>query len=415
MKIIVVGAGITGVSTAEWLRRYGHEVTLVDRVRPGDPAQTSYGNGGVLARCSVVPVSVPGLLAKAPMMLLNPNSPLFLRWSYLPRLLPWLIPFLRNGQPEKLEKIVAALGQLTADSVDQHQALAWETPAKLMVAKGDYMFLYRSEKDYEKDPLAVSLRLSQGFMPEPRGPERLREDDPALSPAYAYGAAFADHGWIRSPGKYVAALAAHFEAEGGTFRLAEVKDVRPAEGGRAAVTLDGGETLEADRAVIATGAWSGPLAKKLGHRAMLESERGYHLLLRNPSAQPPFPYMIADAKFVATPMDEGLRLAGIVEFGGLNAPPSAKPQALLKKRIQQVYPDLTWDGEETWLGHRPSTVDSLPLIGPSPKAPGVVFAFGAQHVGLTMGPKVGRIVADQISGRTPNIDLAPYRVDRFDP
>jgi D-amino-acid dehydrogenase len=414
MKVIVVGAGITGVSSAEWLRRYGHEVTLIDRVRPGDPAQTSYGNGGILARCSVVPVSVPGLLAKAPMMLLNPNSPLFLRWSYLPRLLPWLIPFLRNGTREKLEQIAPALANLTGDSVDQHKALAWGTPAKLMIASGDYMFLYRSRKDYDKDPLAAALRMSQGFMPEPRDAETLRQRDPALSPDYTFGAAFTDHGWIRSPGKYVAALAAHFEAEGGTFRQAEVKDIRPAESGRATITLKGGEALDADRAVIATGAWSGPLAKKLGHKPMLESERGYHLVLKNPSAQPPFPYMIADAKFVATPMDEGLRLAGIVEFGGLKAPASAKPQALLKKRIQQVYPGLTWEAEESWLGHRPSTVDSLPLIGPSPKAPGVVFAFGAQHIGLTVGPKVGRIVADQISGRTPNVDLSPYRVDRFD-
>jgi len=130
LNVIVVGAGITGVCTAEWLRRAGADVTLIDRVNPGDPAQTSYGNAGLLARCAIIPVSVPGLTAKAPKMLLDPKSPLFMKWGYLPKLLPWLVPFLRNGRMDRLKPIVKALDQLTHDSVDQHMALAKGTPAE---------------------------------------------------------------------------------------------------------------------------------------------------------------------------------------------------------------------------------------------------------------------------------------------
>ena len=409
MKAAIVGAGITGVASAIWLQRAGVEVTLIDRVRPGDPAQTSFGNAGILARCAVVPVSVPGLLAKAPGMLLDRNSPLFLRWSYLPRLLPWLVPFLRNGRKDRLEQIVSALEPLTGDSVDQHLALAKGTGAERFIQRGDYLYLYRKRADFEADALGMALRAAHGFEPELRDKSMLKEADPALSDAYSFGAAFPDHGWIAAPGPYVAALAAHFEEAGGTFREAEVADV--AEG---RVTLEGGEQIVADKVVLAAGIWSRKMAERIGHRVNMEAERGYHLMLANPSAKPPNPYMIADAKFAVTPMEGGLRCAGIVELGGIEAGPSQAPLDLLRSRIRDVYPGLSWEGETTWLGHRPSTVDSLPMLGASPRAPGVIFAFGAQHVGLTMGPRVGRMVAGLATGATPNVDMTPYRVDRFD-
>lgn len=408
MKAIVVGAGITGVSSALWLQRAGVDVTLVDRIAPGDPAQTSYGNGGILARSAIVPVSVPGLLAKAPRMLLDPGSPLFLRWRYLPRLLPWLVPFLRNGRREKLEEIVAALDPLSHDSVDQHLALARGTGAERFIETGDYVYLYRSRADYEGDALAMSLRKAHGFEIEEWDRPVLEERDPRLSPAYTFGANLPDHGWITAPGPYVAALAEAFVRQGGTLRQASVVDVSDES-----VTLEGGESLSADRIILAAGVWSKDMAERLGVKTPVESERGYHLLLKAPSFKPPTPYMIADAKFVATPMEAGLRCAGIVEFGGTEAAPSDAPLALLKKRIREVYPSLSWEDEETWLGHRPSTPDSLPMLGSVPNAPNVICAFGSQHIGLTIGPRLGRMVASMVTGTPPNIDLAPYRVDRF--
>ncbi len=414
MKVIVVGAGITGVSAAEWLRRDGHEVTLIDRVRPGDPTQTSYGNAGILARSGVVPVSVPGLIWKAPGMLLDRDSPLYLRWSYLPRLMPWLLRYMWNGRRSKVEEIARGLAPLVGDSVDQHLSLARGTPAERFIQHGFYTAIYRDRAAFEGDAFGFALRRAHGFEWEEWDRAALREYDPELSEAYTFGAALKDHGFITSPAGYVAALAEHFEREGGTFLQGEVADIAQIDGGRGAVTLTGGARREADRVVLAAGVWSGKLAGKLGHRAAMESERGYHLTLTGASHKPPAPYMVADAKVGVTPMEEGLRFAGTVDFGGIDGPPQTAPLESLRRRVRQIYPRLEWDGEETWMGQRPSTVDSLPLLGPSPKAPAIHFAFGGQHLGLTMGPRIGRMTADMIAGRKPNIDIAPYSVDRFD-
>lgn len=407
-SVIVIGAGITGVSTAVWLRRKGADVTLVDRIAPGDPRQTSYGNAGLLARCAVIPVSVPGLAGKAPGMLMDPNSPLFMKWSYLPRLLPWLIPFLRNGRMDKLLPIVKALAPLTSDSVDQHLSLAKGTEAEAFIRTGLYTYIYRNKSAFEADALAMSLRREQGFEINEVSQAELAARDPNLSPAYTFGADFPDHGWINNPGAYVAALARHFESLGGNLRTGEVD--RLTDNG---VILKDTSTLTADKVVVATGAWSKALTTPLGDKIKLESERGYHIALKNTNFQPPNPYMVTDGKFALTPMDGFLRVAGTVEFGGLNAPPSEGPPKLLRNMTEQVYPDLTWEDEDVWLGHRPSTSDSLPVIGPSKSAPNVIYAFGAQHIGLTMGPRVGRMAADLALDIRSNENLHPYRSDRF--
>jgi len=406
--VLVIGAGITGVSSAEWLRREGLDVTLIDRIRPGDPEQTSYGNGGVLARCAIVPVSTPGLLTKAPKMLLDPCSPLFMRWSYLPRLLPWLLPFLRNSSLARTRKIVAALDPLTSDSVDQHIALAKGTGAEQFIATGEYTYLYRNRKDFEGDAFGMGLRREHGYQIMERDRDALAAIDPALNPDYGFGAVFKDHGWITSPGKYMTALAESFQRSGGHFRQGEVVDI-----GDGTATLAGGEILRADKLVLATGAWSKRLADKFGLKVPLETERGYHLMLHGTNHAPPHPYMVADAKFVATPMEDGFRCAGIVEFGGLDAPASKPPVDLLRNRIRQVYPALTWQSEDVWLGHRPSTIDSLPMLGPVPALPDIIFAFGSQHIGLTIGPRLGRMVRDMVMGRSTDIDMAPYAPGRF--
>lgn len=411
-KIAVVGAGIVGVSTAEWLRRDGHDVTLFDRLDPGQPGQTSFGNAGVFAGCGVIPVPVPGLMAKVPKMLFSSLGPLHLRWSYLPKLMPWLIPFLRRATDRDVRATAEGLANLLADTTDQHLSLARGTPAEKFIRPGIYSFLYPSRDAFLADAKGHGLRRHLGFHYEERDRDRLLQDDPHLGTRYSYAACYPDNGWITDPGGYVAALFGHFQSEGGQFRRGEVDDVRPLGDGAEVVT--DGQRFSFDRAVLSGGVWSTKLATKLGHKTAMESERGYHLVLENPSHRPPFPYMLADGKFVATPMDAGIRCAGQVEFGGLEAGPSEAPFKIVNTRIRELYPTLTWEGESRWLGHRPSTVDSLPFIGPSPKAPKIHFAFGAQHIGLTSGPKTGRLIADMITGRTPNIDMDPYRVGRFD-
>lgn len=412
-KIAVVGAGILGVSTAEWLRRDGNQVELIDRVEPGSPEQTSYGNAGVLANSSIVPVAVPGLISKIPGMLLDPESPLFLKWSYLPRLLPWITRFLANGNEKSVRRIVEGLAHICGDSVDQHVTLARGTPAEKFIQHGPYAYLFPSRASYEKDPFAFELRKEHGMHWEEKTREELVALDPELGERYQFGIFMVDHGWVGDPGGYVAAIADHFLTNGGTFWQAEVEDISP--NGDGSITIETqGETRQYDRVVLSAGVWSKKLAERLGHRTPLESERGYHMVFKSPSKTPPCPYCLSDAKMVATPMDAGLRCAGLVEFGGTEAGPSEAPLRLIEKRLRALYPDMTWEETESWLGHRPAPVDSLPFMGESPKAKNVYFAFGTHHIGLTSGPKIGRLTADLIAGRTPNIDMSPYRVGRFD-
>ncbi len=412
LNIGVVGAGIVGVSTAEWLRRDGHNVTLFDRVKPGSTEQTSYGNAGLLARTAVIPASVPGILRHVPSMLFDKDGPLFLKWSYLPKLMPWLIPFLRNGRESRVREIAAALDTILGDSVDQHFALAKGTAAETLIETGNYAYIYKDRKGFEKDAFGFAIRREHGAEWEEWDRDALLEQDPNLSEDAGFAVALKDHGWIRDPGAYTAALLDAFRAGGGVFRLGEVSDIAP--GAERPLITAGGETIAFDHIVVASGVWSRRMAERLGHKVPLEAERGYHMMFKNPSHKPSIPYMMADAKFAVTPMDGGLRCAGLIEFGGIDAPASDAPLEIFERRIKRIYPSLTWDSTESWMGRRPSTPDSLPLIGHSTKAKGVWFAFGAQHVGLTSGPKTGRLVADMIAGRTPNMDMTPFATDRFD-
>ncbi len=410
-SVLIVGAGIGGVSVAEWMRRDGWQVTLIDPVLPGGKDQASFGNAGLIARTSVVPVATPSLVRKAPLMLLDPNSPLFLRWSYLPRLMPWLLPFLRNANSRKIHEIAQGLSTLTFDATDQHLALSKGTGAEAHIARGAFVSLYARKSDYETDILSIGIRRRFGLEPEHLSRTDLLERDPNLGPGYTFGTVFEDFAWLTSPARYVAAIADHFCRQGGMFRQARVAQIAPGE--RPSVTLEGGETLSADKVVLSAGAWSGKLANAMGVGMKLEAERGYHVSMHGPSFTAPGPYMVTDAKCVVTPMNGFLRAAGVVEFAGLDAPASAAPVKLIENAIARLYPDLQFDRAESWMGRRPTTPDSLPAIGECRSAPNVLHAYGGQHIGLTIGPKLGRLVADLAGGRPVNLDLLPYRPDRF--
>ncbi len=410
--IAIVGAGIVGVSTAIWLQREGHRVTLIDRLGPGEGA--SFGNGGVLASCAMVPVTGPGLMRKAPKMLMDPDQPLFLKWGYLPRLLPWLGKYLSVANEPDTRRIANAIAGVVGDSLEEHRALAKGTSAEKWIVPSDYLYIYKDRAAFQGDALAWDIRKSHGVAWEELEGAALRSYDRIFSPEQNFAVKMGDHGRISDPGKYVKALAAHVEDNGGDVVRAEVIgfvfDVNHVTGIRI-----GGETLPCDGAVLATGAWSGPLARDLGLKVPLESERGYHLELWEPSVMPRAPVMIASQKFVATPMEGRLRLAGIVELGGLDAPPSRAPFDLLRRSAQAAMPGLTWASEKEWMGHRPAPADSIPVIGAVPGLRGAYTAFGHHHIGLTSGPKTGRLLAQLIAGKQPNLDLGAYSPARFKP
>ena len=405
---MVVGAGITGVSIGENLRRAGADVTLIDRVQPGDSKQASYGNAGMLARSAIVPIATPGLLKKIPKMLVDSRFPLFLKWRYLPKLLPWAIPFFRSTSIKNFESIVRALDSLTHDSVEQHMSLARGTGAEKFIKIGQFGFLYTNNKAYAEDRVGRQIKSSYGYDYQTLTRRDIVKLDSNISDRYNFAAVFENHGWIIDPSKYLQGLFTHYTALGGKFVKAEVSNIQSQS-----ILLNDDISITADKIVIATGAWSNFLAKKLKLVPKIESERGYHIFFKGANMVPPFPLMITDGKFIATPMQGGLRCAGVVEFGGLKAPPSDAPKNLIRKKIRDVYPRLVFTEEKTWMGHRPSTPDSLPLIGPIDGFDNIICAFGSQHIGLTIGPKIGGLVRDLIYDRRTNFDFYPFKANRF--
>ncbi|MGO4910003.1 NAD(P)/FAD-dependent oxidoreductase [Pseudorhodobacter sp. W20_MBD10_FR17] len=410
-QVIVVGAGIIGVSAALWLARGGANVTVVDREIPGSEKSTSFGNAGVLAACSVAPVTAPGMILKSPRMLLNPNFPLFLRWSYLPRLTPWLLKYLSNANDEDTRRIARGIAPLTYDTVDQHRALTKGTAAAEWLTSSDYSFVYPNRAAFEADHYTWMLRKTAGFEPEVIEEGAVQEFEPNLSPDLKLLAVMRDHAYVSDPGSYIVALAQEAEKLGAKFVQSEVTDFT-FEDGRVSEVITKDCTLTCSEVILATGVWSGLLAKKLGIKVPLETERGYHIEFRDPLNGPRSPLMVTTGKFVATPMKNGLRCAGIVEFGGVNAGPSKAPLDLLRRKVKESFPNLTFEGETPWLGHRPAPSDSLPLIGEI-KNTGVFAGFGHHHIGLTAGPKTGRILAGIIFNRRENIDLTAYDPMRF--
>ncbi|MFK7869736.1 MAG: NAD(P)/FAD-dependent oxidoreductase [Roseobacter sp.] len=406
--VVVIGAGIVGVSSAIWLRRAGLDVTLVDRLGPGKG--TSHGNAGVLAAVSMVPVTAPGLIAKAPGMLASKDFPLFLRWAYLPKMVPWLLKYLSNANDADTRRIARDLAPIVSDTVSQHLALTAELDMQDWVTQSDYAFAYKSRKEFDAESYTWSLRRDAGFEPTLIEGADVQDYEPNIAQV-GFVAAMNDHGFIMDPGGYVAALADRFFAMGGQYRQTDVLDVDLSGGKVCGVeTRDG--RIDCDDLVLATGVWSKPLMKKLGLSVPLEAERGYHIVHTNAEGGPKRPTMIAAGKFVTTPMAAGVRCAGVVEFGGTEIGPSKAPFDLLRKQTKQAFPRMTWDEEIEWMGHRPAPSDSLPLIGEI-GATRVFTAFGHHHIGLTGGPKTGRLVAGLVAGQPPNIDLSAYAPQRF--
>lgn len=415
--IIIAGAGIVGVATALWLQRADpagerYQIILMD---PNGPAGgTSAGNGGVLASVGVVPVTTPGLMAKALPLLLKRHEPLFLRWSYLPRLLPFLRPYLSHANKRDVERISKGLATLLWDALDQHRALASGTEAERFLHPGPYLYLYKDSQAALADGYAWHIRYRRGFRWQDLEGDALTAFDPAFGTGFGFARLMDQHGRISDPAAYVKALAASFVEAGGTL-VHEAVDEVICDKRYVTAIRSGGRILPCDHFILTSGIWSSPLAKRLGLQPIMESERGYHVEFMNPSIMPKAPTMVASGKFVLTPMEGRLRAAGIVEFGGLSASESEPPFNLLIQQTKATLPGLTYDRLERWMGHRPAPSDSLPLIGRLTAYDNALVGFGHHHIGLTGGAKTGRILASLLADQPLDMDLAPYDPNRFQP
>lgn len=408
--IAVVGAGIVGMCCALYLQRAGRTVTVYDEHPPGTGA--SAGNAGLIGPDAVTPHIMPGILWRVPGMLMDPLGPLRLRWSYLPRALPWLLRMMRHSAPERVEAISRAMAALHAPAYEDLLPLLRAAGAEHLVKGEGRLELYQSEAAFERDRPRLGYFERRGVPFEIVRGEALRELEPALERPMAAGVLRPDSLHVTSTLGLVQALAAHFAANGGAMAQCRVERVEALPDGRVRLRTSEGEH-HAGTLVVAAGAYSARLAAQLGSRVPLEAERGYNATLPEAGIKLRRPIMLQDAHFTMTPMDEGLRLAGTVEFAGLDAPPDYARADKLIAAAKRVFPSLKADGATRWMGRRPALPDSLPVIGPSPRHKNVLYAFGHGHLGVTGAATTGRLIAALATGERPSIDMTPYRVDRF--
>lgn len=409
-RVLIVGAGIVGICCASYLQRAGFDVTVVDRLAPGEGC--SFGNAGNISPGAVVPYSMPGTLWSVPGWLMDPLGPLALRPAHLPKLAPWLLRWLAASRPAAVRRISAAMHALHRPVFSAYAPLLEAASASNLIAMTGQ--LYVSTKPGPMDTaLARELREAAGIRIESLSGLEVRELEPTLSPAFQSGLLLPNNGACLNPHRLVRVLAEQVVRNGGQVVCGEVRGFR-IEGGAPAAATIGDAEIAFDHLVIAAGAWSNTLSRQLGLNIPLEAERGYHVTIADPGTMPRIPVTNRDASFASAPMEMGLRLAGTAEYADINAAPNWRRARMLLEHGRRMYPGLSTASFTEWMGCRPTLPDGLPIIDRSGRHANVVFAFGHSHFGLTAAPTTGRIVADLVAGRQPDaIDLAPYRANRF--
>ena len=411
-SVAVIGAGIVGTVTACFLRREGHAVTLLDRDAPG--AGASFGNSGVISPAAVMPVAMPGLARKVPRWLLDETGPLYLDWRELPRLLPWLVAFVRAGREDRVRAISASLAALNGPTLDLLMPLLREAGLDAMVERKGMLYVDPAGRESVGESLAITLQRAAGYAVETLDAGSLHDLEPALAPGFSRGFLVPAAAHTLDPHRLVTGLAEHFERQGGAFRRARVERISAQGRDRAAIHF-GGETHDYDTVVVAAGVWSRPLVAGLGYRVPLVSQRGYHATFTNPGVSLGRVVLPTAVSATIVPMAMGIRIGGTVEFAGDGAPPNAKRADALCRHAKATLPALNVEERTTWMGERPCTPDSLPILGRAPRHPAVLFAFGHGHQGVIGASKTAEVIADLVAGRDPALDLGPFAADRFGP
>lgn len=413
-SVAVIGAGIVGINSALALAKEGFKVTVIDRVEPGEGC--SFGNAGILAEWSFVPIFGPEVLRSVPGYLMDREGPLTIRWTRLPRILPWLMKMLPFASSAHLRRASDAMHHLTIGCAEAYAKLAAEAGAPELVRQDPVLQVYDRESDFRKAEADLAFRAGYGIRYDALDRAALTDLEPALGEDFKWAHALKGGGTTTNPGRLVKVLAEAFRKRGGDIRKAEVRNLRRrnANGTSTGFTIETGSgAIEADRLVIAAGAFSHKLARMLGERIPLGTERGYHAVIAEPEVKLSHAVGWKARAFYASPMEMGLRLAGTVELAGLEAAPDYRRVQVIAERAKKLLPGLNGEITSQWMGFRPTLPDSMPVIGPSPRQPGLYYAFGHQHIGLTCAPATGRIIAGLMRGEAPNTDIAPFRADRF--
>jgi glycine/D-amino acid oxidase-like deaminating enzyme len=409
-RIAVVGAGAVGTCCALALQKDGHEVVLLDPDGPGEAA--SKGNAGVIANNMCIPLATPDMFKQLPQMLFDRRAPLRIVWPYLPWLAPWLGRFFLAARPARVASATKALASILAQALPAYRALLKDAGIPEILQEHGWLLVYEDTRRFEAAQRQISEQRRHGVRIEELSGDDLRIRQPALAETIQRAYLYPDCAHVVDPLVLVRRLADTFVARGGQLDVARATAIEAGASQSLQLRSNAG-TYRVDAIVIAAGIWSRPLATSLGARVPLESERGYSLTLPRPGMSLNGPILSGDFLVGLTPMGASLRIAGTVELASVDAPANHARADMLLDMAQRLLPGLDGSGAERWMGHRPSTPDSLPVIGHCHTCPGVYFAFGHGHLGLTLAAITGKMIADLAAGRPPPLDAEPFRPDRF--
>jgi D-amino-acid dehydrogenase len=410
--VLVIGAGILGLAIALRLQREGRQVTVIDRT--GVAAEASRGNAGALAFTDILPLASPGILRQAPRWLLDPLGPLSIAPAYLPRIAPWLFHFWRASFPARVKASAAAQAALMDLSIGETDAMLAAAGATHMLRSDGVLHLYESEAELAASLPGWQARADHGIaFTHLRGAQAIAELQPGLSPTLVAATFLPAWKTIADPLLLALTIARRFTELGGRLRRAEALALEPAGAEGVIVPVAGAQRITAQQVVVAAGAWSHRLARTLGERIPLETERGYNTTLPVTAFDLKRQLTFGGHGFVVTPLSCGVRVGGAVELAGLDAPPNYERSEVLLAKAKRFMPGLATEGGTQWMGFRPSLPDSLPAIGPAARDARVTYAFGHGHLGLTQAAATARLVADLVAGRPSALDLAPLRPQRF--
>jgi D-amino-acid dehydrogenase len=407
---LVIGAGVAGLSAALYLRRAGHAVTVLDPSPPAGGA--SFGNAGMISPDTAVPIALPGMLRQVPGWLVDPLGPLSVRPRYFPRALPWLLRWVEASRMSRVLAISDAMRALHRDAFECWRELLGADRFHALIRRAGMVHVWESETESPTAALERKLRERHGIASEALGPDELRQMFPGIARTIRRGVLVPGNGYTVSPARLVRTLGELLLEAGGRIEAERALKIIPREEGGYAL-MTNVAYRRAKVVVLAAGAWSGRLLAPLGVRVPLETERGYHVTLPSPGIELSTTLSNKTRSFGVTPMEEGLRVAGTVEIAGLDAPPDERRAEALLTQLRHMFPAVETRDHRLWMGFRPSTPDSLPILGEAPGRRGLYLAFGHGHFGMTGGPPSGRLVARLVAGADPGIDPAAYAPTRF--
>lgn len=407
-SVVVLGAGVAGLSAALYLQRQGRRVMVIDALPPA--SGTSYGNAGLISKDTAVPIALPGMMRKVPRWLTDREGPLRVKPSYLPTATPWLWRWIQAGQMSHVLRISDAMRALHKDSL-----LRWRE----LLGAQDYDDLIRpvgQVRIWEGEGVGAQIELDicrrHGIEHRELGQAELRDLYPEIAPDISQGLLIPGNAYTVSPQRVVRTLARKLVEAGGEIVNERVVKIIPREGGGYRL-MNNVSNRHAQRVVVAAGAWSTELLAPLGVQVPLETERGYHAMMPTPNLTLKIPLSVKNRGFGLTSMEDGLRAAGTVEIAGLQQPPDERRAEVLVQHARRIFPTLQTGEPAFWLGHRPSTPDSLPFVGPVPGHQGLFLCLGHGHFGMTGGPPSGQLLASLLNGQAPGFDPLPFAVDRF--